>query len=613
MMAVGDGSGAWLRLAGPGYMIGTIRDSLFTAERFCLEVDGQEQPLTLDMHRAAKTGVFYGTTIIGDLSVCLVDLARWGRPWMARLVLVENRSSTTSHTIRFKAALTPAAGAGAPPWVLVRDAQGVGCAYACKGYEPTHALILFASEATATGAGGLAPCDLITEAATLVPGASTTVALCHHAVPAGCDPAELVEGARRIDYLVELQACIREWTNWFDGVEEPYRLERIADDRAREIVEGGLAIMKTNQSADGGLIAHATHYTQGYFRDAALGLRGFHATGHFEESRRWLQWMQSKFMAFRHIPNWASCLSSLAERGSMHDLGNQDMESTALCVLAARDYYRATGDRQTVAAAHDALQYCMDTQLAFAAAHGYRMEFCGDETEICGAVDVTASGMAHRFKQAAEHYWSMTSVALCAAALEFYIEYLTWQGLDPATYTNSRSQSVVDLPQELGRLREAMGRDYWRTDVPGRPECFHDSFRAKADNTWPAKPIVNFTLFPVYFGTPYLHPERRARDVAAMACYFNRQTGFLQLVPGADTGFDGHTLGYLLWGMTETAHPNAEVVYKALVNGPTTDCWGSSAEAYSREGVPNDHDLRTFETGCNISAVARYWNLGTTK
>ncbi|MEI6211694.1 MAG: hypothetical protein WCR06_08725 [bacterium] len=612
MMAVGDGSGAWLRLAGPGYHIGTIRDSLFTAETLSIEVDGCEHPLTPDMHRAAKTGVFYGTATIGDLSVCLVDLARWGQPWMARLVLVENRSSTACHSIRVKAALTPAAGAGAPPWTLVRDAHGAGCAYACKGYDPTHALILFSSASKAS-AGGLAPCDLITDATTLAPGASTVVALCHHAIPAGRDPADLIEDVRRIDYLAELQACVREWTAWFDDVPPAFRLERITDPRARDMVEGGLAILKTNQSQDGGLIAHATHYTQGYFRDAALGLRGFDATGHFEESKRWLQWTQSKFLAFRHIPNWASCLSSLAERGSMQDLGNQDMESTALCVLATRDYYRGTGDKATVTAVHDAIQYCMDAQLAYAAAHNDRMEFCGDETEICGAVDVSASGLTHKFKQAAENYWSMTSVALCAAALDFYIEYLIRQGHDPVRHTNSRNQTVVNLPRELIRLQEAMGRDYWRTDVPGQPEGFHDSFRAKADNAWPAKRITNFTLFPVYFGTPYLYPERRAVDVAAMARHFNRQTGLLQLVPDADTGFDGHTLGYLLWGMVATGHPDVEVVYQALINGPTADCWGSFAEAYSREGAPNDHDLRTFETGCNLSAVASYWKLGTTK
>jgi hypothetical protein len=611
LFAVGDGNGGWLRLAGPGYTIGTIRDSLFTAEQLALEVDGVRHALAMDMHRAAKTGVFYGTADLGGIRVALVDLARWGCRWMARVVLVEN-ASATPHRVRLHASLEPAAGAGAPIWKLVQDAAGKDAGFICPGAPPTCALIAMSDPATMACFRD-ARAEFATGEQTLAPGASAHLALCHYGITPDANPAEFIARARAIAYRDELAACIREWTAWFDGVAPEYRLERIADPRARDMVEGGLAILKTNQSQDGGLIAHATHYTQGYFRDAALGLRGFDATGHFDESKRWLQWVQSKFAAFGHIPNWACCLSSLSERGSMQDLGNQDMESTALCVLAARDYYRATGDKVTVTAVHDTIQYCMDAQLAYAAAHNNRMEFCGDETEICGAVDVTASGLTHKFKQAAENYWSMTSVALCAAALEFYIEYLIRQGHDPAKYTNSRNQTVVNLPQELVRLREAMGRDYWRTDVAGQPEGFHDSFRAKADNAWPAKRITNFTLFPVYFGTPYLYPERRAADVAAMARHFDRQTGFLQLVPDADTGFDGHTLGYLLWGMVETGHPEADIVYQALINGPTADCWGSFAEAYSREGVPNDHDLRTFETGCNLSAIARYLNLGNTK
>jgi hypothetical protein len=204
----------------------------------------------------------------------------------------------------------------------------------------------------------------------------------------------------------------------------------------------------------------------------------------------------------------------------------------------------------------------------------------------------------------------MTSVALCAAALEFYIEFLRRLGADPAAYTNSLDGAGLDLREELRRLQDAMDRDYWRTDLAGYPGGFHDAFRAKADLAWPKLRIVNLSLFPVYFGTPYRQPERRALDVRAMFSHFDRATGFLQLVPGADTGFDGHTLGYLLWTLLEVGHPAAEEVYRSLVNGPTADCWGSFAEAYSRGGAPNDHDLRTFETGCNISAIAKYWRLG---
>jgi hypothetical protein len=103
---------------------------------------------------------------------------------------------------------------------------------------------------------------------------------------------------------------------------------------------------------------------------------------------------------------------------------------------------------------------------------------------------------------------------------------------------------------------------------------------------------------------------RRSLDVQAMLRHFDRRSGLLQLVPGAETSFDGHTLGYLLWTLLETGHPAADEVHAARVNGPTADCWGPFAEAYTREGVPNQHDLRTLETGCNLSAIARYWRLG---
>ena len=144
--------------------------------------------------------------------------------------------------------------------------------------------------------------------------------------------------------------------------------------------------------------------------------------------------------------------------------------------------------------------------------------------------------------------------------------------------------------------------------MPEFPGGFHDSFRKKSDMSWPLKRIVNFTLMPVYFGTPY-PAEEKARDVSAISHYFDEKTGFLQLVPGADTGFDGHDLGYLLWSLIEVGNPKKTEVYHALVNGPTADCWGSFSEAYKANGCPNGDDLRTFETGCNVSALAKYWGL----
>jgi hypothetical protein len=72
----------------------------------------------------------------------------------------------------------------------------------------------------------------------------------------------------------------------------------------------------------------------------------------------------------------------------------------------------------------------------------------------------------------------------------------------------------------------------------------------------------------------------------------------------------GHDLGYLLWGLVATGDSKKAAVYDALVNGPTTGRWGTYHEAYSADGTPNVNGLRSFETGVNLSAIGKYWNIG---
>lgn len=72
----------------------------------------------------------------------------------------------------------------------------------------------------------------------------------------------------------------------------------------------------------------------------------------------------------------------------------------------------------------------------------------------------------------------------------------------------------------------------------------------------------------------------------------------------------GHDLGYLLWGLVAVGDFQKAAVYDALVNGPSVGCWGTYNEAYDADAVPNANGLRSFETGVNISAIARYWGLG---
>ena len=252
-------------------------------------------------------------------------------------------------------------------------------------------------------------------------------------------------------------------------------------------------------------------------------------------------------------------------------------------------------------------RYCVDIQLKDFLANGGKLAFNGDETEICSAVNISATGSLTG-APAAQTEWAMSSVALAAASLDFFIQYLEACGEDPTTYKNSITHTTLNLKTQLSDLVAAMDRDFWRTEVPEYPGGFHDFFRRKSDGAWPQNRLVNFTLFPVFYGTPYDAGEK-TKDVDAIAKCFNAATGFLPLVPG-NNGFEGHDLGYLLWSLVEINDPRKEEVYKALVNGPTSDCWGSFTEAYSAKGVPNAHDLRSLETGINVSAIAKYWNLG---
>jgi hypothetical protein len=207
-------------------------------------------------------------------------------------------------------------------------------------------------------------------------------------------------------------------------------------------------------------------------------------------------------------------------------------------------------------------------------------------------------------------YWSMTSIALCSASLDFYIQYLKAKGADPAVYLNRQDNRTLNLNDELDKLKDALERDYWRTNLPECPGGFHDWFRVKSDGGWPSGRIVNFTLYPLYYGTPLKYPDRASCDVIAMKQFFNDSTRSLPLIGLAGRKSLGHDLGYLLWGLVAIGDSKKADVYDALVNGPTAGCWGAYHEAYEADGSPNANGLRTFETGVNISAIGKYWGLG---
>ena len=627
-LAAGGGAadGTWEFLAGPDYTCPNYLDR----EEIHLMVDGEEHALTMKVHRARKTGVFYGIENVGDLKVCLVDYALNGEPWVARSVMVENQSRVKAHILGVIACIHPILGPGRTNWVASDSsgrARGIGmkldtslkCAHnwACPNWADRYALIAFADPASTAKSqvqGNHTFGRLETAIRPINPGGSRDFTLYHFTHYQDVSEADGFKLIQQRNSREDLKACIAWWQKWFDDVAPVYSLSRLKDERARNLVEGGLAVLKMNECRDGGIVANEMGWNMSYVRDAYCGLRGLGAFGHFEEAKNFIRWLDHKVAVHGLVPNAAPGGSDTyahpnGNNGRTCAEANASVEVTALYLLAARDYYHATHDFQTLTDADSSLRYAMDAQLKLAAQNGYLLEFSGDETELCGASDVPAIKQ-EGFNRNLAQYWSMTSVALCAASLDFYIQYLKERGSSTTEYVNHLDHRTLNLHDELNKLQDALERDFWRTNLPECPSGFHDWFRSKSDNAWPAGRIVNFTLFPLYYGTPVKNPQELKNDVAAMKQYFTEGSRLLPVtgLPGHKSL--GHDLGYLLWGLVAVGDPKKDAVYDALVNGPTACCWGAYHEAYQADGTPNANGLRSFETGVNLSAIAKYWKTG---
>src|SRR5215469_10427811 len=99
----GSGDGTWNFLVGPDYTC----PNYLKSEEIRLVMDGTEETLAMDVHRARQTGIFYGITTNGDLKVTLIDYAILDEPCVARMVRTENLSRRNRHTVSVRAYVEP--------------------------------------------------------------------------------------------------------------------------------------------------------------------------------------------------------------------------------------------------------------------------------------------------------------------------------------------------------------------------------------------------------------------------------------------------------------------------------------------------------------------------
>ncbi|MFH0755799.1 MAG: hypothetical protein V2B15_00745 [Bacteroidota bacterium] len=630
--ASGMGNGQLDFIAGPDYTC----PNLIQKEKLAIVIDGVEQSLEPEMFRVRETGNFSGTTQIGDVQITLLDYSVPGASMISRLVIVNNNASK-SHSLQLKAYLTPIINKGRKDSFIKADNGNSAaalfevdttlfCMYGdnsnwVKNWANRYLLTTWSGgQSTVQKEGGTY--QIASEIKTIAGNKTGSFNLCHYAYYKDKTDSQYLDKLQSRNGLADAEQSILAWQQWFRNVPENYRLKRITDQRARDIVEGGLYIIKSNQTREGGLVANEKTYNLSWTRDAYCGLRGLLACGHTEELKQFVTYMDGIYKVYGFIPNSVSCGSNTfalyngnIENNPNRHLGqlspcpeaNTAPETPALLILVARDYYRVTNDIQPLIDADTSLRYSMDIQLKHAIANNYKLEFSGDETELCGAVSTTAAG----YDRDLSKLWSMSSIALCNASLEFYIEYLKLKGENPSEYKNSLDGKLLDLTAELNKLNKAFENDFWRTDLKEQPEGFYDWCKIKSTNSFPNGRIVNFSLFPVYYKMKPTAPERFDATIIAMKSYFNASNKTLPLVPIiGDKRYLGHDLGYLLWSLVEVNDSLKEKVYDALVNGNTAQCWGSYNEAYDADGKPNNNNLRTFETGVNIDAIAKYWKLG---
>jgi len=598
------------------------------SQTLALIVDGKEFPATVEMKRARRTGVFYGIGTAGeagDIRYRIIDHGRLGDPWHTRSIVLENTSPAATRKVALRAKLGdqqaldvivvkwhsfPNRSRTLDQLSTLDDAEAIPRGLKCGN---GRFVIAFTGSGMEASTASLADTSVTSAAIALPPAATRHIALVHYA-GTGSD-ADRLAAIAAIAPAANLAETIAAWQKWFDDVPTEYKLERIDDPRARDLVEGGLAVIMANRTGDGGFMATPSMYLTGYIRDSTLGLRGLLATGHFEEIRQWLIWLDYKYQEKNTFANHWHLASTLRPTGAAWnpDKYRNNFEGPALCVLLARDYHRATGDLDTLKEVLPVIRYCIDVQLQYVEEEGtHALLFHGDETEF--VAPPRNAGLAPEGKGA----YSYPSTAFLAGALEFYIDLLKKLGQDPANYENSLTGKKLDLRAELAAVHRAIEEKFWRTDLPEAPEGFHDSFRRIEDDSLPDGRIPNFILQPIYLGCPFLHPARRAAHLAVVKALVDPETGITRPDPRApDNAYCGHVPGYFLYCLAELGDPAAADAHKTLVHGPTADWIGGWNEAYKGDGTPftryapdADNCLRTMETGVNIDAIARYWRLG---
>jgi hypothetical protein len=587
--AMGTPTGIWNALIGPNY----TSPNFLSSEVISINIDGQSRNILPEMHRGRKSGIFYGAIEIEGMVVSLVDFTNDKMPWVTRYLSVKN-SSGKPHLVSICATVVPekvektivnnsalSLRADTTKWNF--DKVNLES----KNWADRFSLIAFNVPSAASLNGDT--CLIRTEEVVMNNGKEYRTALYHfqHFQEEGKEGRDYLQIIRNRDIAADLNQSISGWKAWFDignMHEDHMKLQK-----AKDVVEGSLVMVKMLQDTSGGFIAGLREYPHSYVRDTHGACRLLGITGHNEEVKKAIETISYKTKVFGHIPNaWQMG----ANKFHYYKFNNPASETPAYFVLMMRDYLGNTKDQKFLEQLYPDMKNAIDVQIKEMRANNWKIDFNGDETE---RYTVRKDGeMYGKLTDWAEDKdlknWSFPSATLALVSTTFLVDYLNATG---------RTDLANEYSAVARQIKNAIDSTFWRSDLN-----IHDWCR-KRDNSWPQFRLPNYDLLPVWTGA-VLNNDRQDQDALAMRQYINPVNGYLPTAPGDVEGFSGHNLAYLLYAMKKLDDPLADSIHHTLMTAPIISCWGTVSEFYGPNAVPNGHLLNPFSSGILGEALIKY-------
>lgn len=579
----GNTAGEWDFLIGPDY----TSPNFIYSETIFLKVDGELQPVQFGFHRIRATGIFYGSAVVKNALIQVMDFAVPGNPLLIRKFVITNTSqqplalqilaqvkpgqSIKTKFFKLSGALLLTADKTAP---LFGNGDG-------GNWKIRYAQIAFTGQQTISEKDSII--TLQSGKIQILPSQFKTISLCHQ-----LNDVQTSYGKMPVfdeQYVSsKLSSALLYWEKWLrEGSQLACDNQRVID-----IIESSLIGIKMQQNRDGGFIAGVRKYAFSYIRDSHGACRGLLSCGHSAEAKKYLQTTYRKFKVLKQIPNSVQMGADL----SMHGNGNQFAESPAYILLLARDYYKVTRDLKFLVQINELLKYAMDIQVSHAKGANWLLPFNGDETEkYCVREDGQEYGGS---PQALTDFnpddWSMASLAACISSIDFYSKYLKLSGKDNEIEIYVKSKQL---------LLQSVSDNFFNK------QAGYIDWAVKKDKIFYPYTVVNFELLPLWFGAS-MQNDIEKKLTKAMLKFINPATGFIPNAPGNIEGFCGHSLGYLLYNLSIMKSPERRHVFNTLISSNIIQKFGMVNEYYGPSGVPNMHNLRCFESGIVLDAIVAY-------